>query len=45
MVSKSVTPRLYEIQLESAGLRGAIIGWSDGLFGSFGPDYFGPSNV
>ena len=41
VVSKSVTPKLYSAQLESAGLRGAIIGWSDGLFESWGLDYFG----
>ncbi|ERF71235.1 hypothetical protein EPUS_08153 [Endocarpon pusillum Z07020] len=43
LVSKSVTPKLYSAQLESAGLRGAIIGWSDGLFHSWRFDYFGPS--
>jgi hypothetical protein len=45
VVSKSVTPKLYSAQLESAGLRGAIIGWSDGLFDSWGLDYFGRGDL
>lgn len=41
LVSKTVTPKMYSAQLESAGLRGAVIGWSDGLFRSWGLDYTG----
>ncbi|KAI9880158.1 MAG: hypothetical protein M1830_004977 [Pleopsidium flavum] len=32
---------LYAGTLETAGLRGAIIGWNDGLFSGWGTTYFG----
>jgi hypothetical protein len=35
-------PAIYSGSLSPAGLRGAIIGWNDGLFGSWHQTYFGP---
>ncbi|KAL9595104.1 MAG: hypothetical protein Q9219_006647 [cf. Caloplaca sp. 3 TL-2023] len=37
-------PASYLGDLTPAGLRGAIIGWSDGLFGSWGTIFFGDPN-
>jgi len=31
-----------KMQLDSAGLRGEIIAWSDGVFKAFGTAYYGP---
>ena len=42
MVLPNVTgPSSYSVRLHSAGLRGNIIGWSDGLLESWGDTYFG----
>lgn len=35
------TTSLYAGKLVTAGLRGSIIGWNDGLFSSWGGRYFG----
>jgi hypothetical protein len=42
VVINSEKPSIYSGQLCSAGLRGAMIGWNDGLFSSWGKTYFGP---
>jgi len=42
VVINSEKPSIYSGQLSSAGLRGAMIGWNDGLFSSWGKTYFGP---
>ncbi|KAL8789488.1 MAG: hypothetical protein Q9213_001101 [Squamulea squamosa] len=41
VVENSQGPAAYTISLVSSGLRGTIIGWSDGLFENFRTTYFG----
>ena len=36
-------PSVWATDLVPAGLRGAMIGWNDGIFASWGTQYYGPS--
>ena len=38
-------PSIWSTNLVQAGLRGAMIGWDDGIFASWGTQYYGPSIV
>ena len=41
VVTDAGTVTVYEGTLGTAGLRGAMIGWNDGVFQGWGPTYFG----
>ena len=41
VVTDAGTVKVYEGELGTAGLRGAMIGWNDGVFQAWGNTYFG----
>ena len=41
IVTNVDSPTVYSVKLGTAGLRGAIIGWNDGVFSDWQTTYFG----